>query len=79
MPSTPRWAAGCSAPTCAFRDAVELRQTVVRLVGLCGRRIDDATPLVDARLPDGSRLNAVLPPLAVDGPLLTSAGSASGA
>ncbi len=55
----------------AFRDAVELRQTVVRLVGLCGRRIDDATPLVDARLPDGSRLNAVLPPLAVDGPLLT--------
>ncbi|MDX6377927.1 MAG: pilus assembly protein CpaF [Gaiellaceae bacterium] len=55
----------------AFRDAIELRQTVVRLVGLCGRRIDDATPLVDARLPDGSRLNAVLPPLAVDGPLLT--------
>ena len=55
----------------AFRDAAELRQTVVRLVGLCGRRIDDATPLVDARLPDGSRLNAVLPPLAVDGPLLT--------
>jgi pilus assembly protein CpaF len=54
-----------------FRDDVELRQTVVRLVGLCGRRIDDATPLVDARLPDGSRLNAVLPPLAVDGPLLT--------
>jgi len=54
-----------------FRDDVELRQAVVRLVGLCGRRIDDATPLVDARLPDGSRLNAVLPPLAVDGPLLT--------
>ena len=54
-----------------FRDDGELRQTVVRLVGLCGRRIDDATPLVDARLPDGSRLNAVLPPLAVDGPLLT--------
>jgi pilus assembly protein CpaF len=54
-----------------FRDEVELRQALVRLVGLCGRRIDDATPLVDARLPDGSRLNAVLPPLAVDGPLLT--------
>jgi pilus assembly protein CpaF len=55
----------------AFRDALDLRQTITRLVGLCGRRIDDATPLVDARLPDGSRLNAVLPPLAVDGPLLT--------
>ena len=55
----------------AFRDAVELRQVISRLVGLCGRRIDDSTPLVDARLPDGSRVNAVLPPLAVDGPLLT--------
>ena len=54
-----------------FRDDADLRQTIVRLVGLCGRRIDDATPLVDARLPDGSRVNAVLPPLAVDGPLLT--------
>ena len=54
-----------------FRDAGDLRQTISRLVGACGRRIDDATPLVDARLPDGSRVNAVLPPLAVDGPLLT--------
>lgn len=54
-----------------FRDAVELRQTAVRLVAACGRRIDDATPLVDARLPDGSRVNVVLPPLAVDGPLIT--------
>jgi pilus assembly protein CpaF len=54
-----------------FRDAAELRHTISRLVGACGRRIDDATPLVDARLPDGSRVNAVLPPLAVDGPLLT--------
>ncbi len=54
-----------------FRDAADLRQAIVRLVGLCGRRIDDATPLVDARLPDGSRVNAVLPPLAVDGPALT--------
>jgi pilus assembly protein CpaF len=55
----------------AFRDAADLRAAIVRLVGLCGRRIDDSTPLVDARLPDGSRVNAVLPPLAVDGPLLT--------
>ena len=54
-----------------FRDAADLRHAISRLVGLCGRRIDDATPLVDARLPDGSRVNAVLPPLAVDGPLLT--------
>ena len=54
-----------------FRDALELRHAITRLVGACGRRIDDATPLVDARLPDGSRVNAVLPPLAVDGPLLT--------
>lgn len=54
-----------------FRDSVELRQTAVRLVAACGRRIDDATPLVDARLPDGSRVNVVLPPLAVDGPLIT--------
>jgi pilus assembly protein CpaF len=54
-----------------FRDAAELRSVIARLVGLCGRRIDDSDPLVDARLPDGSRVNAVLPPLAVDGPLLT--------
>lgn len=54
-----------------FRDSVELRQTAVRLVAACGRRIDDASPLVDARLPDGSRVNVVLPPVAVDGPLIT--------
>lgn len=54
-----------------FRDSIELRQTAVRLVAACGRRIDDASPLVDARLPDGSRVNVVLPPLAVDGPLIT--------
>ncbi len=54
-----------------FRDSGELRRTAVRLVAACGRRIDDATPLVDARLPDGSRVNVVLPPLAVDGPLIT--------
>jgi pilus assembly protein CpaF len=54
-----------------FRDPAELRAVIARLVGLCGRRIDDAEPLVDARLPDGSRVNAVLPPLAVDGPVLT--------
>ncbi|MGI9116702.1 MAG: CpaF family protein [Gaiellales bacterium] len=54
-----------------FRDSAELRRTAVRLVAACGRRIDDAAPMIDARLPDGSRVNVVLPPLAVDGPLIT--------
>ncbi len=55
----------------AFRDEAHLRQVIERIVGAAGRRVDDASPMVDARLPDGSRVNAVLPPLAVDGPLLT--------
>ena len=42
-----------------------------RIASGVGRRIDDITPMVDARLPDGSRVNAVIPPLAVDGPLLS--------
>ena len=54
-----------------FRDEAHLRQVIDRIVGSAGRRVDDASPMVDARLPDGSRVNAVLPPLAVDGPLLT--------
>ncbi len=55
----------------AFRDEAHLRQVIDRIVGSAGRRVDDASPMVDARLADGSRVNAVLPPLAVDGPLLT--------
>ena len=55
----------------AFRDAEHLRIVIERVVGAAGRRVDDACPMVDARLPDGSRVNAVLPPLALDGPLLT--------
>jgi pilus assembly protein CpaF len=55
----------------SFRDEAHLRQVIDRIVGAAGRRVDDASPMVDARLPDGSRVNAVLPPLAVDGPLLT--------
>ncbi len=54
-----------------FRDDRHLRDVIDRIVGAVGRRVDEASPMVDARLPDGSRVNAVLPPLAVDGPLLT--------
>ncbi|MGY9073632.1 MAG: CpaF family protein [Acidimicrobiales bacterium] len=48
-----------------------LRQVIDRIVARVGRRIDESSPMVDARLPDGSRVNAVIPPLAVDGPSLT--------
>jgi pilus assembly protein CpaF len=54
-----------------FDDAGSLRDACVRLAARAGRRLDDAQPMVDARLADGSRLNVVLPPLAPDGPLLT--------
>ena len=48
-----------------------LRRVIERIVGQVGRRIDESSPMGDARLPDGSRVNAVLPPLALDGPTLT--------
>ena len=48
-----------------------LRRVIDRIVGQVGRRIDESSPMVDARLPDGSRVNAVIPPLAIDGPVLT--------
>ena len=51
-----------------FDDAAALRDACVRLAARAGRRLDDAQPMVDARLADGSRLNVVLPPLAPDGP-----------
>ena len=54
-----------------FDDTATLRDACVRLAARAGRRLDDAQPMVDARLADGSRLNVVLPPLAPDGPLLT--------
>ena len=54
-----------------FRDEAQLRQVIERLLAPAGRRVDDAEPLCDARLPDGSRVNVVLPPLAVDGPAVT--------
>jgi pilus assembly protein CpaF len=48
-----------------------LRRVIERIVGQVGRRIDESSPMVDARLADGSRVNAIIPPLAVDGPVLT--------
>jgi pilus assembly protein CpaF len=48
-----------------------LRRVIERIVGQVGRRIDESSPMVDARLPDGSRVNAIVPPLALDGPTLT--------
>jgi len=55
----------------AFADESHLRRTIEKIVGRVGRRVDEASPMVDARLPDGSRVNAVVPPVALDGSLLT--------
>jgi pilus assembly protein CpaF len=54
-----------------FRDDRHLLQIIDRIVSAVGRRIDDSSPMVDARLPDGSRVNAIIPPLALDGPHLS--------
>jgi pilus assembly protein CpaF len=54
-----------------FRDESHLRHVIDRIVAPIGRRIDESSPLVDARLPDGSRVNAIIPPLAIAGPALT--------
>ena len=54
-----------------FHDEQQLRRTIDKIVGKIGRRVDEASPYVDARLPDGSRVNAIIPPLAIDGPCLT--------
>jgi pilus assembly protein CpaF len=54
-----------------FRDDQHLRVIIDRIVSRVGRRVDEASPYVDARLPDGSRVNAIIPPLAIDGPLLS--------
>jgi pilus assembly protein CpaF len=55
----------------AFTDDNHLRRTIEKIVSRVGRRIDESSPMVDARLLDGSRVNAVLPPVALDGPMLT--------
>jgi pilus assembly protein CpaF len=55
----------------SFDSEDHIRRVIERIVSAVGRRIDESQPMVDARLPDGSRVNAVIPPLAVDGPTLT--------
>ncbi len=54
-----------------FKDDAHLRRIIDKIVSAVGRRIDESCPMVDARLPDGSRVNAVIPPLAIDGPILS--------
>jgi pilus assembly protein CpaF len=54
-----------------FSDESHLRRIINKMVGQVGRRIDESSPMVDARLPDGSRVNAVIPPLSLSGPLVT--------
>ena len=54
-----------------FKDDNHLMQIIDRIVSQVGRRIDESSPMVDARLPDGSRVNAIIPPLALDGPILS--------
>ena len=55
----------------AFADAQHLLHIVQRIVGQAGRRVDETSPMVDSRLPDGSRINAIIPPLALDGALVS--------
>jgi pilus assembly protein CpaF len=57
--------------TAKFRDDRHLMQVIDRIVSRVGRRVDESSPMVDARLPDGSRVNAIIPPLALDGPCMS--------
>src|ERR1700704_207410 len=55
----------------SFKDNAHLMQIIERIVSRVGRRVDESSPMVDARLADGSRVNAIIPPLAIDGPCLS--------
>src|SRR3954463_12315883 len=55
----------------AFTDDIQYRQVIEKIVSAVGRRVDESSPMVDARLPDGSRVNAIIPPLSLNGPTLT--------
>jgi pilus assembly protein CpaF len=57
--------------TLTFKDNIHLMQIIERIVSRVGRRVDESSPMVDARLADGSRVNAIIPPLAIDGPCLS--------
>ena len=57
--------------TVRFTDDAHLRRIINKIVAQVGRRIDESSPMVDARLPDGSRVNAIIPPLSLSGPLVT--------
>lgn len=54
-----------------FKDDAHLMRIIDKIVSQVGRRVDESSPMVDARLPDGSRVNAIIPPLAIDGPILS--------
>src|ERR1035438_8415716 len=65
------WAGKLYRTPVEFKDDAHLLRIIEKIVSRVGRRVDESSPLVDARLPDGSRVNAAIPPVAVDGPLLS--------